>query len=247
MGTFERNGMQLHYRTEGVGPPVLFIHSATSTGQHDWGDLARALARSHHCVLPDLRSHGRSDHEAGGLGLDEVLEDLRALIEAERLGRPDVIGFSFGAEVALELEVRIPTTVASLTLVSPGTGHSRGVPDPEKLTNWWPQPLRDLHADRHGADHWRTILTTLSDDARGRAQLSDEVLASIGCPMLLIVGSSDQRRRVDQARHLAEVNPRARLVMVEGAGHAVHAQEPAVVQREVEAFLSESPATGTRV
>jgi pimeloyl-ACP methyl ester carboxylesterase len=238
MGTLDRDGVRLHYRTIGTGTPVLFIHSATSTGDHDWGKLAGALAESHRCILPDLRSHGQSDHEEGTLGLDEVLQDLQALIAVERLGRPDVIGFSFGAEVALELEVRFPGTAASLTLISPGTGHPLGVPRSEQMATWWPQTLRELHTDRHGADHWKTILTTLSADARGRSQLSDEVLASIECPMLLIVGASDQRRRVAQARHLADVNPGARLVLVGGAGHAVHAKEPSLVEHEVKNFLS---------
>jgi pimeloyl-ACP methyl ester carboxylesterase len=246
MGTLERDGVRLHYRTVGTGAPVLFIHSATSTGDHDWGELADALADSRRCIVPDLRSHGQSDHEEGALGLDEVLQDLQALIAIEGLDRPDVIGFSFGAEVALELEVRFPGTAASLTLMSPGTGHPLGVPRPEQMATWWPQSLRDLHADRHGADHWKTILTTLAADALGRSQLSDEVLASIGCPMLLVVGTSDQRRRIHQARHLAEVNPGARLVLVEGAGHAVHAKEPSLVEREVKAFLSIPTDSGTR-
>jgi pimeloyl-ACP methyl ester carboxylesterase len=244
MGTLERDGVRLHYRVLGTGSPVLFVHSATSTGDHDWGNLAEALSGSHRCILPDLRSHGASDHLEGALGLDEVLADLQALIASEGLERPDVIGFSFGAEVALELEVRFPGTAASLTLLSPGTGHSRGVPQAEQMATWWPRSLRDLHAERHGPDHWKTILTTLSTDARGRPQLSDEVLASIACPMLLIVGASDQRRRVDQARHLAEVNHRARLVLVDDVGHAVHAKAPAVVEREVKAFLAAAANPG---
>lgn len=238
MPALERSGARLHYEVQGDGSPVLLIHSATSTGNYEWDPLVRQLRSSFSCIVPDLRSHGASDHVEGTLGLDEVVSDLRSLIEHLDLGSPHVVGFSFGAEVALEMEIRSPGTAQSLILVSPGTGHSDGVPQVKKSVMRWPRSLRELHIAKHGPDHWRTILETLWADAATRFQVPDGVLEAIGCPMLLVVGSKDQPIRVIQAHHLAEVNARARLVTVEGAGHAVHAADPDLFAEVVAEFLT---------
>ncbi len=124
------------------------------------------------------------------------------------------------------MEIRQPGTAQSLILVSPGTGHSDGVPQVEKMAVWWPRSLRELHTSKHGPEHWRTILEALSDDAADRAQVADDVLSAVGCPILLVVGSKDQPVRVEQALHLAQVNSRARLVTLDGVGHAAHAADP---------------------
>ena len=239
VANFERAGVGIRYRVEGTGPGVVFVHSATSTAMHEWGALVSRLIPTYHCVLPDLRSHGASDHQEGELGLDEVVADLVGLIEHEELRRPVFIAFSFGAEVALELEIRYPGTSSALVLVSPGTGHPLPVPKQEVMVPSWPRALRDLHVARHGPDHWRTILQMLSDDAAERPQIPDEMLTAISCPLLLIVGSEDQRRRVRQARHFAEVNSGAQLEVIEGAGHAVHLAEPEWFADRVLRFLAE--------
>lgn len=238
MPFLERGGARLHYRVEGTGAPVLLIHSATSTGTYEWDALVRRLHRSFSWIVPDLRSHGASDHVEGALGLDEVVADLRSLIAQVGLGRPHVVGFSFGAEVALEMEIRQPGTAESLILVSPGTGHSDGVPKVERMVLRWPRSLRELHASKHGSEHWRTILEALSADAAHRVQVADDVLSAIGCPILLVVGSKDQPIRVKQAHHLAEVNSRASLVTLDGVGHAAHAADPDTFADVVAEFLA---------
>lgn len=239
MPVLERGAARLYYQVEGDGPPILMVHSATSAGRHEWGALVDRLRPSYRCVVPDLRSHGQSDHVEGELGLGAVVGDLRALISHLHLERPHIVGFSFGAEVALSMEIEFPGTAKSLVLVSPGTGHSEGVPEVSRMVTWWPQPLRELHVPKHGTHHWETILESLSADAATRAQIPDDVLASIACPMLLVVGGRDQAIRVRQARHLADLNRGARLLTIDGAGHAVHAADPDRFSRTVEEFFGE--------
>jgi pimeloyl-ACP methyl ester carboxylesterase len=240
MPVFKRGEARLHYQVEGSGPPVLMIHSATSTGGHEWDALVERLQLSYCCIVPDLRSHGASDHVEGELSLDEVVGDLRSLIARVNLGRPHVVGFSFGAEVALEMEIRQPGSTQSLILVSPGTGHSDGVPRVEKMAVRWPRSLRELHAPKHGPEHWRTILETLSDDAANRAQIPDGVLSAVDCPMLLVVGSNDQPIRVKQAFRLTELNSRAQLVTMDGVGHAAHSADPDTFASVVSEFLEQT-------
>jgi pimeloyl-ACP methyl ester carboxylesterase len=246
MPEFERNGARLAYSVVGDGPSVLMVHSATSSGDHEWGFLSQALSGSFRCVLPDLRGHGSSDHVPGTLGVDQVVEDLRTLIDHEQLGRPHLIGFSFGAEVALEIELGHPGSAASLVLVSPATGHPERVPQTKHMALRWPPSLQQLHTDKHGPDHWRTILDALSSDATTREEIPDAPLGNIACPLLVISGSEDQPIRVAQARRLAELNAGAQLSSVTGAGHAAHKADPDRFIHTVASFLRSADPSGQR-
>jgi pimeloyl-ACP methyl ester carboxylesterase len=219
---------------------VLFVHGATGTGAFDWSRIAAGLSDSYRCVLPDLRGHGQSDFSLRAAGGEAIASDLRALIGHLGLGRPHIVGFSYGAEVALMLELEAPGTARSLALVSPGTGRPRDfrMPSLEYLHRVWPHPLRQLHAARHGPEHWRALLTLLQQDSAQRPELTPQALAGVGCPVLLLAGERDEPTRRRQARRFAEVNPRARYVQINGAAHAAHLERPAEVIDALREFLA---------
>jgi pimeloyl-ACP methyl ester carboxylesterase len=247
MSTYDRDGLRISYEIVGTGPPVLCVHGATGTGSYEWSDLADALSDRYRFVTPDLRGHGDSDYRPGEMGIEYVNDDLLALIDHEQLGRPHVLGFSFGAEAALDLELTHPGTAASLILLSPGLGDPKSsVPSPERLAAVWPQSLRRLHAERHGEDHWLDIMVELCDRAARRPKADPDALAAISCPILLIVGSDDDPRRIRQARVFEETHSRCRLVVIKGAGHAVHKQRLTEVAHAMRGFLDDAAAE-TRV
>ena len=121
--TYQHDGLTLAYAVVGDGPqPILFVHGATATGEFEWAGLAAALGPGYRCILPDLRGHGRSEFRATATKGTAVRSDLRYLIEYLDLGRPHIVGFSYGAEIALTLELDNPGLAQSLILISPGTG-----------------------------------------------------------------------------------------------------------------------------
>lgn len=244
MPTHESDDLRLHYDVLGSGSPVLCVHGATGTGPYEWADLAGALGDRYRFVTPDLRGHGRSDHRAGQIGIEHIEDDLLALVDHAALGRVHLLAFSFGAEVALDLELHHPGTGASLVLISPGLGDPRSsVPTRAQLEASWPRTLRRLHAERHGEDQWLEIMVELCERAARRPKADLDALAAIACPVLLIVGSDDDPRRVRQARLFEEVHDRCRMVVIDGARHAVHKDRPVEVVAAVGAFLDEATAT----
>jgi pimeloyl-ACP methyl ester carboxylesterase len=240
--TYQRDGLTLAYSVVGDGPqPIVFIHGATATGEFEWADLATGLGAGYRCVLPDLRGHGRSEFRATATTGDPIRADLRHLIDRLDMGRPHIVGFSYGAEIALTLELDKPGTARSLVLVSPGTGRPSDyrVPRLEYLHRTWPFALRRLHEATHGPDHWRDLVTALHEDSVSRPQLSDDVLAGVGCPILLMSGDHDEPTRQQQGRRFAQLNAQARYVEIAGAAHAAHQKCPDTVRRVVGEFLAE--------
>jgi pimeloyl-ACP methyl ester carboxylesterase len=240
--TYERDGLTLAYSVVGDGPqPIVFVHGATATGEFEWGALAAGLGTEYRCVLPDIRGHGRSEFASAAHTGEAVCADLNHLIEHLELGRPHLVGFSYGAEIALMLELTAPGTARSLVLISPGTGRSSDyrVPRLETLYRTWPFALRRLHEATHGPEHWRQLVTALHEDSVGRPELSGDALAGIACPVLLMAGDSDESTRQQQGRRFAELNEPARFVEIAGAGHSAHQKSPDTVRGVIGDFLAE--------
>ncbi|MCW2592618.1 MAG: putative esterase, partial [Mycobacterium sp.] len=196
--TYERDGLRLAYAVVGGGSqPIVFVHGATATGEFEWGTLAASLGSEYRCILPDIRGHGRSEAASAAHTGEAVCADLHHLIGLLELGRPHVVGFSYGAEIALMLELSAPGTARSLVLISPGTGRPGDyqAPSLDLLYRTWPFALRRLHEAEHGPEHWRHLVAALHEDSVSRPELSDDVLAGIACPVLLMAGDGDESTR----------------------------------------------------
>jgi pimeloyl-ACP methyl ester carboxylesterase len=240
--TYERDGLSLGYSVVGDGQPILFVHGATATGEFEWGRLATRLASDYQCVLPDLRGHGRSQFRGSNdMGGEAIRADLRHLVDHLGLDRPHIVGFSYGAEISLMLELSAPGTARSLVLVSPGTGRPSDYRAPrlEHLYSTWPFALRRLHETHHGPEHWRELVTALHGDSLGQPEFSAETLGDISCPVLLVAGANDESTRRAQGRRFAEANALARYVELDGAAHAVHHKCFDRFEQVIGAFLTE--------
>jgi pimeloyl-ACP methyl ester carboxylesterase len=112
-GWLDRDGVSLHYLEwrPDVGvvtePPILLLHGLSSNARY-WERLARHLP-GRRLVGLDQRGHGltgrppKSPALPGGYAMDELLNDASFTISELGLGRPVVVGHSWGATVALEL------------------------------------------------------------------------------------------------------------------------------------------------
>jgi pimeloyl-ACP methyl ester carboxylesterase len=198
------------------------------------------LGSSYRCILPDLRGHGSSDSDTD-MSSEAVCADLLHLIDHLALERPHLIGFSYGAEAALTVELAAPGTARSLVLISPGTGRPDGYQAPalDHLYQTWPFALRRLHETRHGPDHWQHLVTALHEDSVTRAELSADTLATVACPVLLMAGARDERTRRDQGRRFAQVKQDATYVEIAGAAHAAHHESLDKVALIIGDFLAE--------
>ena len=113
-------GLRLRVREwPGDGPTVVLVHGLASNARI-WDAVAPRLAERCRVVAYDQRGHGLSDTPADGYGFAEVVGDLRRLIETLGLGRPTLVGHSWGGNVVLELAATYPDAVAALALVDGG-------------------------------------------------------------------------------------------------------------------------------
>ena len=73
------NGMRIHCRTEGSGPPLVLLHGYPQSG-HMWRKVLPALAERYTVFAPDLRGYGDSDKPADGFDKRTMASDLVELM-----------------------------------------------------------------------------------------------------------------------------------------------------------------------
>jgi 3-oxoadipate enol-lactonase len=118
MAKFDCQERSLHYRVRGQGPYLLLIHGLGSSGA-DWEFQARALEGRFRIITPDLPGSG----DSVPLGKDQstiagFAQTLWALLDHLKASSVNIIGFSLGGAVALEMALGRPARVSRLGLIN---------------------------------------------------------------------------------------------------------------------------------
>ena len=126
----EVNGINLYYESHGSGRPLILLHGGLGSGEM-FGSIIPQFAADHRVILVDLQGHGRTADIDRPLDITFMADDVAALIDHLGLEKPDVVGYSLGGGVALQLAIRHPQKVGRL--VSASAGIRRGATYPEIL------------------------------------------------------------------------------------------------------------------
>ena len=113
----EVNGINLYYELHGAGRPLILLHGGLGSGEM-FGAVVPLLAEKHQVVAPDLQGHGRTADIDRPIDVRVMADDIAALIDHLGLDRPDVVGYSLGGGVALQVAVKYPEKVRRLVALS---------------------------------------------------------------------------------------------------------------------------------
>ncbi len=113
------NGIQLHYRQFGEGPPVVMVHGITGNLAIWHMEIVPGLMSDYRVTTYDLRGHGYSDCPPTGYTTADHALDLKHLLDTLGIQRAHVMGHSFGADIALHFTILFPERVDRLVLVEP--------------------------------------------------------------------------------------------------------------------------------
>ena len=111
------NGINLYYETHGSGRPMILLHGGLGSGEM-FGPILPALSEHHQVIAVDLQGHGRTADIDRPLDLGLMADDVAALIDHLDLDTPDVVGYSMGGGVAMQVAFRHPDKVRRLVAAS---------------------------------------------------------------------------------------------------------------------------------
>jgi pimeloyl-ACP methyl ester carboxylesterase len=111
------NGIKLYYEVHGTGRPLVLLHGGLMMGEM-FGPVIPLLAQGHQVITVDLQGHGRTADIERPIDVGLMADDIAALIDHLGLERPDLVGYSLGGGVALQVGVKYPAKIRRLVIVS---------------------------------------------------------------------------------------------------------------------------------
>lgn len=232
------NGVRLYYETYGAGPPVLVLHGGGSTLESMHYQVT-GLAADHFVIAPDSRGHGRSADGRGPLRYADMADDMIALLDRLHVAKTDVIGWSDGGIVALDLAMRYPARVGRIVTLGANFNPDGLVDKPALPVTVDPRPTGASLLYRlisPTPDHWPAFMAKVETMWATQPHYSIADLGKIRSPALIIAGEHDAIRR-DHTDTLARAIPGARELIVPDATHRVAREKPDTVNAAIVAFL----------
>src|SRR5215203_5458724 len=121
MKTATINGIDIAYRDEGAGQPILFIH-AFPLHSAIWNHQIAAFSPHHRVIAPDLRGLGSTARGSGATSVEQHADDLAALLDHLGIEQAAVVGLSLGGYISFALWRRYRARVAALVLADTRAG-----------------------------------------------------------------------------------------------------------------------------
>ncbi|MDG2520588.1 alpha/beta fold hydrolase [Caulobacter segnis] len=241
-GRLEREGASLWHGWIGRGEPVLLLHGGLSSSRA-WADHIPSLVQAgRRVILVDSRGHGQSTLGSGALTYERLVADLGFVLDHLGVIRPDLIGWSDGANVALRMAMDDRRPVRRVLAFGADMGPGAVRPDAGTA------PIVAEVAKRLRADY-----QAVSPVPAGYDALVDQVramqakgfsggsagLARVRARAVMIAGGArDEFILPAHFAWIASAIPGARLFVHEGTGHFMPWTHRGRFGRAVGDFLS---------
>jgi pimeloyl-ACP methyl ester carboxylesterase len=240
-GQFAGNGISIHYAIYGQGSPVILLHGGLANSDY-WGHQVRALSRSHRVVVMDSRGHGRSTRDARPYGYDLMADDVIALMDGLKIRKADIVGWSDGGIIGLDLAIRHPERVGKIFAFGANTKTEGVIEGVEK------NPTFAAYIERAGGEYRKYSATPKEYDAfvdqigkmwADQPNWTDAQLRSIKSPVLIVDGDHDEGIKRDHTEYMAATIPGAGLLILPNASHFAFLQDPEMFNFAILHFLGE--------
>lgn len=107
--------MQLHFRTEGNGPPFIILHGLYGSSDN-WLAISKKLAEKYTVYSVDLRNHGRSPHHENHT-YEVMKSDLFQFFTQHKIEKAVILGHSMGGKTAMLFAADYPDLIEKLIVV----------------------------------------------------------------------------------------------------------------------------------
>ena len=112
------NGLRMYYEIYGEGNPIILLHGAFNTININWALLIPELSKSRKVIAIEFQGHGRTGDIDRPFSFENFADDVAALLKYIKIDSADVMGYSMGGCVALQMAIRHPEMVKKLIVAS---------------------------------------------------------------------------------------------------------------------------------
>jgi pimeloyl-ACP methyl ester carboxylesterase len=119
------NGLNMYYEIHGrgSGEPLVLLHGSFMTITNNWTGWIDELSKTRKVIAVEMQGHGRTADINRDFSFENLADDIAALLDYLRIARADLLGYSMGGGVAMQVAIRHPEKVRKVVSISAVSRH----------------------------------------------------------------------------------------------------------------------------
>lgn len=192
------NGLKMYYEIYGSGQPLVLLHGSYATIKTTWCNMIPALSKNHQVIAVELQGHGHTADINRSITCEAMAEDIAAFLKYINIPQADIMGYSMGSGVALNVALKHPGLVRKLVLLSP-VYKSDGI-----QADYWPMlpnvtpeifegsPVKqEYDSVNPNPKNWPILVAKLKTIYVKGFDWKAQNLKAIKLPVMVVVGDAD--------------------------------------------------------
>lgn len=242
---------------EGTQPAIVFLHGFFMDSRM-FKHQVEYFKSEYRVICCDLRGFGQSDLGNTYFSLEDAADDISALLTHLNISKCVVAGMSMGGYIAQRLALKHPDLVSSLILIATQAAKDNAETVKSYLQlkdNWANVDIRShiiesllpiiIGGNENEVNYWRKVwfshdVNTIDYSMRAMISRDDLDVSGIGVPALIIHGRCDLGIPLEAAKKLDDALLNSKMVVIDGACHAVNLTHPIIVNEAIYHFLNEN-------
>jgi len=233
------NGIQMYYATYGAGDPVLLIHGGLGFGDI-WSAQVTDLMKDHLVIVADSRGHGRSTRTEAPFGYDLMASDYLALLDYLKLEKVDLVGWSDGGIIGLDIAMNHPERLKHLFAQAANitTDGVNPAVNTDTVFGSYITWMSEVYAKVSPTpDQFDAFVAQIGTMWATQPNWTDAQVAAIAVPTAIVVGDHDEAILPDHTARIASLIPGAKLVILPQVSHFAMLQDPASYDAAIRALI----------
>ena len=114
------NGLRMYYEIygNGSGEPLVLLHGSYMTISNNWTGWTGELSKTRKVIAVEMQGHGRTADINREFSYENLADDVAALLDYLKITRADLLGYSMGGGVAMQVAIRHPEKVRKVVSIS---------------------------------------------------------------------------------------------------------------------------------
>lgn len=231
------------------GPPVIVLHAGLCAIAFMGGQIESLAAESYRVIAIDSRGHGKSSNTAPIPTYEMLSDDVVGVMDARNIARADIVGWSDGGNLGLDLARRYPDRIHKVVAFGANRTPPPDGQDPAQTKAFKEAkpdagmflPLRYFYEKNSPTpDKWPELFERERAMVFAGPNWSLDQLATIRAPVLFLNGEHDLVL-LPYATEMKNAIPGARLEIVPGEAHELPLSNPGAANPIMLAFLRQKP------
>jgi pimeloyl-ACP methyl ester carboxylesterase len=137
------NGLEMYYEIHGsgTGEPLVLLHGSYMTITNNWTGWLGELSKTRKVIAVEMQGHGRTADIDRDFSYENLADDITAMLDYLKIEQADLLGYSMGGGVAMQVAIRHPEKVRKVVSVSAVFRHDGWV---QEALDLYPQFTADM-------------------------------------------------------------------------------------------------------